>query len=185
MCVAAVPHVVLADNQGLSEPQSTSATYGDWTLQCRNVATEDAKAAKVGAINPGMKACEIVETLRLSSDGQSPGAIIAQIAIGRPQPASSLMLTAVLPSDLALPSEVKVLSDEKNADSLVLTWKKCAGGACYASADVSGQVVGNISNFKNPGVEWVAGNGQKVRLSMSIKGLNQAYQALLVTENKK
>ncbi len=126
-----------------SEPGATTATFGDWVLRCQGAA-----AARI---------CEVALTVQVQGQ-QAP---IAQFAIGR-APDKSLRATVVLPTNIQLPSIVRVAGDAKDK-TLELNWTRClrrgaparrrhailAGRRRAAQADIRerGRPRGNAADF--------------------------------------
>ena len=142
----------------------TTATFGDWLLRCRQ--TEAGK--------PG-KSCEVVQTVMV----QGQNAPFAQLAFGRLAPADPLFFTAVVPTNVAFPSALKVALDEKDTQPVEVAWTRCLPGGCFASLAVPAEVLtrwrtrdeGGRITFKN-------GAGQDMGVAISFRGLGRALDAL-------
>ena len=93
------------------EPQNTSATYGDWILRC----------SRTGEADKAVRVCEVMLPFQLQGQ-QGP---FAQLAIGRVNPKDPLHITFIMSPNVAFPSDVKLMTDEKDAQPLELTWKRC------------------------------------------------------------
>jgi hypothetical protein len=65
-----------------AEPQSTTATFGDWVLRC----------VQGTAPNQSQRLCEVAQTLEVKGEG-----VVAEIALGRLGPKEPMRLTIVLP----------------------------------------------------------------------------------------
>ncbi len=102
-----------------SEPQSTSAAYGDWLLRC----------SRQGQGETARRVCEAAQTIQMQGQ-QAP---IAQIAIGRVKAGDPLIMTILLPPNVGFPSSVKVNVAENDAAPLDAPWKLCSAGACVRS----------------------------------------------------
>ena len=169
-----------AATQPSSEPQETSATYDDWVLQCR--------AMSNGNINSNEKArhrnCEIVQTLRSSGGGQSVGAVVAQLALGRLQTSGPLTLTAALPVELSLPGAASIHMAEDDKAPIILNWRKCFAQACFASAEILETEMVAFGTSKAPTIEWLSSNGQVIRIPISFKGFDRALGALNASDRQ-
>jgi invasion protein IalB len=150
-----------------AEPQNTSATYGDWTLRCSRNGEGD-KAARV---------CEVALSFQIQVRGQE--APFGQLAFGRVNAKDPLHITFIMSPNVAFPSDVRLLTDEKDAQPIVLGWSICVPSFCRADGEfkddqlkrwkaltASGQLV-----FKQSG-------GQATPITVSVRGLAQALEAL-------
>src|SRR4029077_15959866 len=75
------------------EPQSTTATFGDWVLRCTREAPPDRP----------QRVCEVAQTLGVKGQG-----VVAQIALRRLSPKEPMRMTIVLPTNVSLSSGVRV-----------------------------------------------------------------------------
>ena len=148
-----------------SDPQVTTASFGDWVERCQRVASgEDT-----------FRICEAAETFQV--EGQS--APIAQLAIGRIKRSDPLRLTLVLPVNTAFPSAPKISVDGKPAESIELAWRRCIPSGCIADAVLSDDMVAQWRNEKSPGhIQSKNGAGQTFSFALSFRGLGPAYDAL-------
>jgi invasion protein IalB len=148
-----------------AEPQTTTASYGDWTLRCQRFA-EAANIAKV---------CEISTTIQA---GQ-PQAPIAQVALGRLTKADSYHLTAHLPNNIALPSVVKVALGDKDGRANELAWRRCTPAGCFADASLTDAQWKALRGLNDAGsLEFTDAAGRPIKLPFSLRGLPQALDAL-------
>lgn len=149
-----------------TEPQTTSATYGDWVLRC----------AKAPDGAPIQKTCEIVQSFQL----QGQQGVFAQLAIGRPDPKGALHVIAELPPTITFPSTVKLAVDEKDTQPLELAWKRCLPGpGCYADAELKDDVAKRWkSQTGNGRLSFKDGAGRDAVIPFSFRGLGPALDAL-------
>ncbi|MDB5548329.1 MAG: invasion protein [Tardiphaga sp.] len=68
-----------------SNPERTTASFGDWVVRCEIVGT------------PAKRICEVAQIITVQGQGNP----IAQIAIGKPEPTGGKQLTLVLPANVA------------------------------------------------------------------------------------
>lgn len=149
-----------------TQPQSTSATYGDWALVCQQVVLTGTETRRI---------CEISQTLQ----AQGVKEPIAQIAFGRPQKADPLNMTVLLPVNIALDKGVKVFSEASDGVAADLSWRKCTPGGCFADTKVSADILKRWRTAGERGrIELRNANGQDVALPISLRGFAQAMDAL-------
>ncbi len=149
-----------------SDPQVTTASFGDWVERCQRVASGDET----------VKLCEIAQTFQI--EGQS--APIAQLAVGRLKKTDPLRLTLVLPVNAAFPSAPKISVEGKGSESIELSWRRCVPSGCIADAVVSDELIAALRNEKNSGhIESKNGAGQTFSFALSFRGLGPAFDALM------
>ena len=149
-----------------AEPQTTTASYGDWTLRCQRLADPAAPS----------KLCEISMTIQA---GQQP-APIAQIAMGRLAKTDPYHLTAHVPTNISLPSVVKFSTGDKDAHSQELAWRRCAPAGCFANSTLTDVQWKGLHGQTDAGsLEFIDAVGRPVKLPVSFRGLAQAMDALI------
>ena len=151
-----------------SVPQSTTAVFGDWALQCRHL-----DGTPANAVN-----CEVNQTLQVQ--GQGP---IAQIAIGRPPVAEGaakegLRLVVVLPNNVTFGASVQMSVDDKDKP-VDLAYRRCLPSGCYADAEIKDEYLGRWRAQSERGrLNFRDGGNRPVTLPFSFRGLSQAMDAL-------
>ena len=148
-----------------SEPQTTSATYGDWVLRC----------SRNGDAPTAPRICEIVQSFQI----QGQQGLYAQLAIGRVSPKDPLKITVVMQPNISFPSSIKLSIDEKDTQSIELVWRRCLPGGCFADAEVKDD---DMKRWKaqtgNGRLLFKDGAGHDVPLPFSFRGLPQALDGL-------
>jgi len=150
-----------------TSPSITTATYGDWTFRC--VTLDEADRSR---------SCEIILTVQVQGHAQP----IAQLAIGRLPGQTELIMTAVLPVNVALAHKVHVSGNAKTGPEekggIDLIWTRCLRAACFAEArptksqlDVLGAEMTGTLSFEDAA-------GRMITLPLSWRGISQALAAL-------
>lgn len=148
-----------------SEPEVTTASFGDWIERCT--------VLRSGA--DSLRLCEVSQTIQV--EGQSSP--IAQVAVGRLKKSDPLRLTLVLPVNVAFPSTPKISIEGKDAASVSASWTKCVGGGCFAAASLSDEAISAWRNAQGSGqIESTNSLNQSFKLAMSFRGFSQALDAL-------
>lgn len=148
-----------------TDPQVTTATYGDWVLRC----------TRTGEGAQAQKQCEIVQTLQ----AQGQQAIVAQIAFGRLGPKEPLKLTVLLPVNTSFPGSVRMGLEEKDPAAQELGWRRCLPMGCFADAEPRDDLLRRWRAQAGSGVIlYKDGTGRDVVLPMSMRGLAQALDNL-------
>ena len=148
-----------------NEPESTTASYGDWTLRCSFVENAGQR----------LRLCEVNQSLTL----QGQASPIAQIAIGRISPKEPIKLTVVLPNNIIFPSVVRFSIDDKDSLPIDLSWRRCLPGGCYADADLKDEQISRWKQQSEKGqLQFDDAAGRKVSLPFSFRGFAQSIDAL-------
>jgi invasion protein IalB len=161
----ATTHTPASNDASLDEPIATTASFGDWVMRCQRVG-EGEKAKRL---------CEAAQIMK--PRGQNN--VVAQVAIGGLTTGGPLHLTALLPSNIQLPSSVHVATDKGDDPGVELAWRRCLPGGCLAETNADAQLIerwrahiaGGKLSYKNA-------RGQTVVISFSFRGFAQALVAL-------
>ena len=148
-----------------AEPNSTLASFGDWTLRCQ----------RLGKSGEMQRVCEVVQQVR-AQDQQNP---VAELAIGRLTKAEPLHLTVAVPVNVTLSSTPSFSSDGKAPEPLDLGWRKCLPGGCIADAVLKDDILRRWKAQPNAGrITWTDAAGRDLAIGLSFRGLTQALDAL-------
>jgi invasion protein IalB len=145
-------------------PERTTATFGDWIMRCEVPAQQSKRV------------CEVAYVMTL----QGQNAPVAQVAVGKPEPTGGKRLTLVVPPNIAFGQRPEVATANKsNPAPMELTWQRCAPGACFATVDVSDQMLAALGAQSEPGrIAYKDAADREVALPLSFRGLQQALVAL-------
>jgi len=147
-----------------TRPSLTTQTFGDWTVRCQQVENTGA----------GSRVCEVVILIQLKGQ-QNP---IAKVAIGHPKSGAGLFASAVLPTNISLPSSVQ-LTGANTASTLNLPWASCVGGGCFARAEIPNATLKAWRGTSKPlKLTFRDAAKQEIGLPISTRGLAQALDAL-------
>jgi invasion protein IalB len=148
-----------------TEPSSTTASFGDWTLRCQRIAD----AGKT------MRICEVAQVLQ----AQGQQAPIAQIALGRIANGEPVRVTAVMPVSVSFPSSVQITMGEKDAKPVELPWRRCLPTGCFAETAPGDDALKQWRKASEPGrILFRDAAGRDLALPLSARGLDQALDAL-------
>ena len=147
-----------------SEPQSTTATFGDWVLRCN----------RTTVANQPQRVCEVAQTLEAKGQG-----VVAQIALGRLSGKDPLRLTVVLAPNISFSHGVRIAIDEKDESPADLTWKRCVPGGCVADGDIRDEILKAWRAQSGGGqIRYAVASGQVVNIAFSFRGLAVALDNL-------
>jgi invasion protein IalB len=160
--IAGTPAAAQTDNAVATAPQTTTATYRDWTLRCDNA---------VGT--PPRRVCEVAQTV-MAQGGKTA---LAQIVIGRPGPGEPLKLIVQLPNGVWLPANAILALGDKT--TVTATYKRCVQ-LCFADADIDEAALAALKARTDPARLLFADGTQRiVELPLSLDGFAAALDASL------
>jgi invasion protein IalB len=147
-----------------SEPETTTATYGVWTLRCTH--------RQVG--DPAQRICEVDQSV-VPQGQQNP---IAQIGVGRLSPKDDLHITAVLPTNITFQDGPRVTANDKDP-GVDLMWRRCVPGGCIADAILKDEILRawHAVSADTGRLFFTKASGQKVAIEFSFRGFGQAMDA--------
>lgn len=147
-----------------SEPDSYTASYGDWQLRCLRNSADPAAAAL---------ACE-VSTLVVAQGQQQP---FAQISLSRGAD-GALHLTVLVPVNVLARSQPVVATDEADP-GLPVPWLSCTQLGCAADVALSDGDLQRFRDYTRQGrLVFNDSVGNQVTVLFSFRGLAQALDAL-------
>jgi invasion protein IalB len=148
-----------------SEPDQTTANYGDWALRC----------VRTGEGATAVRACEILQSLSVKGQQQP----LARVAIGSPEKPEALRLTLMIAPAVTVNEAPQLNLGEGTALVVTLSWRRCLPAGCFADGALTPAVLRQLKQKKEP-LEMTLKDaaGKPVTLSISNKGLPQALDAL-------
>ncbi|KFC63399.1 putative Invasion associated locus B family protein [Bosea sp. LC85] len=147
---------------GVSQPDNTTATYGDWTHRCQQ--------------GVGTRICEIVQTLEV----QGQRGPVALIALGRPVRNEPYKLVVQVPPNVSLGAKagIRLALGEKDEGTLA-DFQRCLPGGCFAEVNVSDDLLKRWRGYGEAGqLRYQDGANRAVALPFSFKGFQAAVDAL-------
>jgi invasion protein IalB len=146
----------------VSQPDNTTASYGDWVLRCQT-----SVAARV---------CEIVQTL----EQQGQRGPIALVAIGRPVKDEPIKLVIQVPPNLSLGNNAGVRVSVADKDEATAIFQRCLPGGCFAEVALSDDAFKRWRGFGEAGqMRYLDAGKREVALPLSFRGFPAAAEALL------
>ena len=143
-------------------PDSTTETFGDWSLICNAIA------------NSPTKICEVDATISVRGQN-SP---IARVAFARPLKDKPIRLVVQTPNNVLIAPGVKVEA-ESGKDSVALGFRACTPSGCFAEADVTPDQLKGFRGRTAPGrILLTDATGKAFALEISLRGLEQALDSL-------
>lgn len=149
---------------GSSVPETTTATYSDWTLRCQMVADQ----------SQTRRVCEVIQTLR-TQQGQT----FAQISIGKLDPQRPAQILVLIPHNVTIPAPISLAVDQQDAAQVELGLRRCIPVGCIADIEFKDEINRLWrTQTRNGRLSFKDGSGNAVVVPFSFKGLGPALDAL-------
>lgn len=147
----------------VSQPDNTTASYGDWTYRCQQ--------------GVGTRVCEMVQTLVTNQGQRTP---VALIAIGRPSRSEPYKLVIQVAPNVALGSNagVRAALGEKDEGTLA-PFQRCLPGGCFGEVSLTDDLLKRWRAHGEGGqLRYLDAAGRPVTLPFSFRGFAAAADAL-------
>jgi len=145
----------------VSQPDNTTATYGDWVLRCQQ--------------SVGSRVCEIVQTI----EQQGQRGPIALIAVGRPVKAEPYKLVIQVPPNLTLGNNAGVRVSVADKDEALAVFQRCTPGGCFGEASLNDDAFKRWRGLGEAGqLRYQDSTKREVTLPISFRGFTAATDAL-------
>jgi invasion protein IalB len=147
----------------VSQPDNTTASYGDWTYRCQQ--------------GVGTRVCEMVQTLVTNQGQRTP---IALIAIGRPSRNEPYKLVIQVAPNVTLGNNagVRAALGEKDEGTLAV-FQRCLPGGCFGEVNLTEDLLKRWRAYGEAGqLHYLDGAGRPVALPFSLRGFSAAADAL-------
>jgi invasion protein IalB len=145
-------------------PQSTTATYADWVVQCMTQAG-----------TPPEKLCEMAQVTQL----QGKNVPFSRIAVGHPAKDHPVKLVVQLPVNASFATAVRVQTSDTDP-GLTAPFARCVPGGCFAEFDLKDETLRKLRAASGGGkLSFADAGGHDIAVPLSFNGFAQAYDALL------
>lgn len=174
----------LVTSASAQKPSRTTATYGDWLVQCGtpNAAgagqkSTDKNAAEVlkekSAPSPSQqKICEMVQVFTIRETGKQ----LARLAIGKPNAESGLTAVLHLPIGVFL-GNAPILKLGAT-DAVDGQFVRCLPAFCVAKFNVTADMIKAVTEKSTSELIYVGAAGKQIKVIMSGKGFQDAFAAI-------
>jgi len=143
-----------------SDPEVTTASFGDWVLRCRKI--------------NGTATCETTQSVQIQGQG-----VIAAIAFGKlPGGERKMSVVIVLPNNVAFAAPASLSIDDKDKP-FELVYRRCLPSGCFAENEVKDDVIAHWRGQNAQGrLAFRDGRERNIVLPFSFRGLAQALDAM-------
>lgn len=145
-------------------PQRTTATYGDWVVQCETEAQQQHQ-----------KVCDMGQSTQV----QGRNLPFSRVAIAHPVKGQPVKLVVQVPVNASFSTNVRIQTGD--ADSgIAAPFARCTPNGCFADFDIKDDVLKKLRVASGAGkVSFADASGHEVSVPLSFNGFNQAFDALL------
>lgn len=145
-------------------PQSTTATYADWVVQCLTHAG-----------TPPEKLCEMAQLTQM----QGKNVPFSRIAVGHSAKDHPIKLTVQLPVNASFATAVRVQTSDTDP-GLTAPFVRCVPAGCFAEFDLKENTLKKLRTASGVGkLSFADAGGHDVAVPLSFNGFAKAYEALL------
>jgi invasion protein IalB len=155
-----------APQQAPKAPQATDTKeIGDWTVRCFAVKSPTP--------------CEMLELRVAKKGGQRILGVLFSYA-----PANDAHVIQIsVPLGVALANGLVINADTYKSG--VLKFRRCDQGGCYVESAIGSDVIGAVGKATAGKVQIVGVDGKRYDLAFSLKGFNEAHNALVELSKQK
>jgi invasion protein IalB len=146
-------------------PQSTTATYGDWIVQCQTQAGP-----------PPQKACDMTQIAQVQQQGKNTP--FSRIAIVHPTKGQPVRLVVQLPINVSFASSVRIQTGDADP-GITAPFARCIPAGCFADFDLKVEVMKKLRAAGTGGkLTFADSAGHDVSVPLSFNGFSQGFEAL-------
>jgi invasion protein IalB len=144
-------------------PQSTTATYADWVVQCQTRAG-----------TPPEKLCEMAQVTQL----QGKNVPFSRVAVVHPVKDQPIKLIVQLPVNVSFGSPVHIQSADADP-GMTAPFARCLPAGCFAEFDLKEEALRKFRTASTVGkLTFADAGGHDVAVPLSFNGFAQALEAL-------
>jgi invasion protein IalB len=144
-------------------PQMTTATYGDWVVQCETVPKP-----------PNQKVCDMAQTTQV----QGRDVPFSRVAVAHPARGQAVKLIVQVPVNVSFSANVRVRTADTDP-GIVAPFARCIPNGCFAEFDLRDDMLKKLYAASGVGkLSFTGAAGREIDVPLSFKGFAQAYDAL-------
>ena len=144
-------------------PQRTTATYGDWVLQC----VENGSP-------PAEPICDMAQVTQL----QGKNLPFSRVAVARPQKGQPVKLIVQVPVNASFSTQVHIQTSDADP-GIIAPFTNCNPNGCFAEFDLKEDILNKLREASGTGkISFADAGGHDVTVPLSFNGFAQAFDAL-------
>jgi invasion protein IalB len=145
-------------------PQRTTATYGDWVVQC----VENTSP-------PSEPVCDMAQVTQL----QGKNLPFSRVAVTRPEKGQPIKLIVQVPVNASFSTQVHIQTGEQDP-GVVAPFANCNPNGCFAEFDLKEDILKKLREATGAGkLSFADAGGHDVTVPISFNGFAAAFDALL------
>jgi invasion protein IalB len=147
-------------------PQSTTATYGDWVVQCQTQAGP-----------PPQKLCDMAQVAQAQVQGRTVP--FSRIGIARPAKGEPIRFIVQVPVNVSFATNVRIQTADADP-GIVAPFARCLPSGCFADFDLKEEMLRKFRAAAAGGkLTFADAGGHEVSAPVSFSGFAQAFEALM------
>jgi invasion protein IalB len=147
-------------------PQSTTATYGDWVVQCQTQAGP-----------PPQKLCDMAQVAQAQVQGRTVP--FSRIGIGRPAKGEPIRFIVQVPVNVSFATNVHIQSADSDP-GIVAPFARCVPSGCFAEFELKEETLRKFRAAAAGGkLTFADAGGHEISAPVSFSGFAQAFDALM------
>jgi invasion protein IalB len=147
----------------IDAPQSTTATYGNWVVQCQT---------RPGP--PAEKVCDMAQVTQVQG-GNAP---FSRVAVAQPVTGQPVKLIVQVPVNASFATEVRIQTSDAD-QGIAVPFARCTPGGCFAEFDLKDDVLRKFRAAAGAGkFSFADAGGRPIAVPVSFDGFAQAFDAL-------
>jgi invasion protein IalB len=166
---AQAPSQLQAQSQPAAQgdaPQSTTATYGDWVVQCQTQAGP-----------PPQKVCDMAQVAQAQVQGRTVP--FSRIGIARPAKGEPVRFIVQVPVNVSFATNVRIQTGDSDP-GIVAPFARCVPSGCFADFDLKEEMLRKFRAAAAGGkLTFADAGGHEISAPVSFAGFAQAFDALM------
>ena len=144
-------------------PQSTTATYATWVVQCQTRAGP-----------PVEKSCDMAQVTQAQGSNQP----FSRIAVAQPLKGQAIKLVVQLPVNVSFATPVRIQASDTDP-AIAAPFARCIPGGWFAEFDLRDDVLKKFrASTGNGKMTFADAGGHEIAVPISFNGFAQAFDAL-------
>jgi len=144
-------------------PERTTATYGDWVVQC-----------VTNSSPPSEPVCDMAQVTQL----QGKNLPFSRVAVGRPEKGQPIKLIVQVPVNASFSTQVHIQTGDADP-GVIAPFANCSPNGCFAEFDLKEDILKKLREATGTGkLSFADAGGHDVTVPISFNGFAQAFDAL-------
>ena len=144
-------------------PQSTTATYADWIVQCQ-----------MQAGPPAEKICDMAQVTQI----QGRNIPFSRVAVAHPTKGQPIKLVVQVPVNVSFATSVRIQTSDSDS-GVAAPFARCLPNGCFADFEIKDDTLKKFNSNVGIGkLSFADGGGHELTVPLSFNGFKQAFEAL-------